>query len=62
MNKAQIHDHLDELLPSDEIPDNTTELVPVKSPLKKWAAENAYLLVYLTIMFAIGWAVTVATH
>lgn len=62
MKTAEVHEHLDELLPCEEIPDNTKELVPVKNGVKKWAAENAYFLIFLTTMFAISWAVTVIVN
>lgn len=62
MKTAEIHEHLEELIPNQEIPDNTKELVPVKNRIGKWAACNAYTLIYLTVMFGIGWVVTIVTH
>lgn len=62
MKTAEIHEHLEELIPHQEIPDDTKELVPVKNSIVKWVACNAYLLVYLTVMFGIGWVVTIVTN
>lgn len=62
MNTAEVSKHLDELIPAHEIPDDTMELVPVKNGVKKFAAENAYLLIFLTTMFAISWGVTLIVN
>jgi hypothetical protein len=57
MNRAEVHQHLEELIP-EEIPDNVVELIPVKNGVKKWAAENAYLLIYIAIVSNLGWIAT----
>lgn len=62
MKTADVHERLEELLPCEEIPDNTKELIPVKNNVKKWATQNAYLLIFLMIMFGIGWVVTIVTN
>lgn len=62
MKTAEVIDRIDELLPEQEIPDETVELVPVKNGVKKWAVKNAYLLIFLTLMFAISWVVTIITN
>lgn len=62
MKTEEVHAHLDQLLSNGEIPDNTKELIPVTNRVRKWAAENAYLLIFLTIMNALGWVVTIATN
>lgn len=50
MQLTEVHAHLSELLDdTGEIPDNTIELVPVKNKVKKWAAENAYLLIFIAV-------------
>lgn len=48
---------------SVEVPDDTTEFLPVRRPwhhrVKKWAYQNAYTLIFLAVMFGVTWVLLV---
>ena len=40
-----------------EVPDDTNYVVPVRSKIQRWAAENAYTLIFLSAMFVVTWII-----
>ncbi len=46
-------------LAEKEVPDNTIDLIPIKRRVQRWAAQNAYTLVFLSVMFFITWTILV---
>ena len=46
-------------LAEKEVPDNTIDLIPIRRRVQRWAAQNAYTLVFLSVMFFITWSILV---
>ena len=44
-----------------EVPDDTFDLIAVRSRIQQWASENAYTLVFLSIMFFITWSILIVS-
>jgi hypothetical protein len=43
-----------------EVPDDIWDMFPIRKKIQLWAAQNAYTLVFLSLMFFITWGFLIA--